>query len=81
MTVTVERAAASCYPAAVIDREISRFSSLADSDQADDLYYRSLTPQQRLDVLLELIQRYQEGLGEAAEGFARVCRVTELAAG
>ena len=33
------------------------FSSHADADAADRTYYQSLTPQERLDILLTLIER------------------------
>jgi hypothetical protein len=53
-----------------------KFSSFAESDRADREYYRSLTPEQRLDILLELVARAQDD--EAEQGFARVYRVVKL---
>ena len=53
-----------------------KFSSFAESDRADREYYRSLTPEQRLDILLELVARAQTD--EAEQGFARVYRVVKL---
>jgi hypothetical protein len=52
------------------------FHSFAESERADRAYYRSLTPSQRLDLLLELIQQWQGD--ETAKGFERVYRVVEL---
>lgn len=50
------------------------FHSFEESDQADREYYQSLTPQQRLDLLLELIQQAQNGETK----FERVCRIVKL---
>ncbi len=54
------------------------FDSFEAAEQADLEYYASLTPQQSLEILLDLIAAYQESLGEPAEGFARVHRIVEL---
>jgi hypothetical protein len=59
-------------------REVQKFNSFSDAEDADVRYYRSLTHQQRLDLLLELIARQNETDDEAAKGFARVCRVIAL---
>jgi hypothetical protein len=53
-----------------------KFSSFAESDRADREYYRSLTPEQRLNILLELVARAQAD--ETEQGFARVYRVVKL---
>jgi hypothetical protein len=54
------------------------FSSFEDAERADDEYYASLTPAERLDVLLGLISAYREAQGEAATRLERVYRVTHL---
>ncbi len=64
-----------------MDRVAQVFSSFDEADRADDEYYASLTPQQRLDILLEIIEQYRSSLGEAAERFERVHRVVELSRG
>jgi hypothetical protein len=64
-----------------VEREVRKFSSFAESDAADRLYYRSLTPEARVDILLEIIASHLESQGEAAEGFARVHRIIELGEG
>ena len=63
-----------------MQRVVNRFQSWKRSEEADRAYYRSLTPEQRLDILLELIARYRDGLDEdeAAQRLERVCRVTKL---
>lgn len=57
---------------------VRKFASHAESEKADREYYRSLSPQQRLDILLEIIAAHREETGEASEGFKRVYRVTQL---
>ncbi len=64
---------------AILDRmqgEFRIFHSFAESERADRAYYRSLTPSQRLELLLELIQQWQGD--ETAKGFERVYRVAKL---
>ena len=53
-----------------------KFRSLAESDRADREFYRSLAPEQRLDILLELVGRVQNN--EAEQGLARVYRIVKL---
>ncbi|MEX0718699.1 MAG: hypothetical protein WD066_19045 [Planctomycetaceae bacterium] len=61
-----------------MEREPLRvFDSFEKADEADRAYYASLTPQERLDVMLELIRRHRESLGEAAQRLERVYRVVE----
>ena len=55
-----------------MEKRIRKFSNPGEADAADRTYYQSLTPEQRIDILLELVQR---GNGESSEGFKRVCRV------
>ena len=54
------------------------FTSFEAAEQADVEYYASLTPEECLDIQLDIIAAYRESMGEAAEGFERVCRVIEL---
>ena len=59
-------------------RQIQLFNSFEEAEAADYAFYASLSPQQRLDMVLELVARYREANGEAAEGFKRVYRVVEF---
>jgi hypothetical protein len=59
-----------------VEKIVDKFKSHAAAEEADDEYYRSLTPQQRLDLLLELVS--QATSHEAQQGFARVYRITQL---
>jgi hypothetical protein len=60
------------------ERTARVFTSFEAAEQADAEYYAGLTPQQCLEIQLDLIAAYRESRGEAAERFERVCRVTEL---
>lgn len=63
-------------------REILQvFSSFQEAEKADHEFYAAASPQERLNILLELIARHRESTGEAAKGFERVYRVTELVPG
>jgi hypothetical protein len=57
------------------------FRNFEDAEKADLEAMAALTPQERVDLLLELVARYRESLGEAAERFERVHRVIELSEG
>jgi hypothetical protein len=64
-----------------MERVAQVFRSFEEAEQADDEYYASLTPEERLDILLTMIERHRSSLGEPAERFERVYRVVELARG
>jgi hypothetical protein len=64
-----------------VERVARVFTAFAEADQADEQYYATLDPSERVDIVLELIERYRSSLGETAERFERVYRVTELAKG
>lgn len=59
-------------------RTVRKFSSFRERDRANRDYYLSLTPEQRIDILLELVERYRNEYDEAPEGFKRVCRIIKL---
>ena len=54
------------------------FENHEEARAADRAYYASLSPRERLHLLLEIVARHRESLGEAAERFERVHRVVEL---
>jgi len=64
-----------------MERVAQIFRSFKDADRADEDYYASLSPQQRLDIQLALIERYRSSLGETAKRFERVHRVIERSKG
>ena len=53
-----------------------KFNSFAEAEAAEKAYYLSLTPEQRLDILLDLIN---QGAGDEAEQrLERVYRIVKL---
>ena len=54
------------------------FKSHEEAEAADRAYYAAMSPQERLNLLLEIVARHRESLGEAAERFERVHRIVEL---
>ena len=61
----------------LVERVVRKFDSHQEADAADRAYYRSLTPQQRLEILFELVRRYREEHG-CSERLERVYRIVEL---
>lgn len=61
-----------------VDRTISESVSHEEAAARDRDFYLSLSPAERLDILLELIERHRERANASAEGFARVYRVVQL---
>jgi hypothetical protein len=62
----------------VAQRELQLFHGFEAADRADDEYYAALAPQERLEILLDLVAAYRESTGETSTRFERVCCVTEL---
>jgi len=61
-----------------VEKVAKVFHSFEDADRADEEYYANLTPQERLDILLDLIEQHRRSLGEADQRLERVYRITEL---
>lgn len=61
-----------------MEKKIQKFSSFEEAEKAEREYYRSLTPQQRIEILLELIARYRSN-DESSERLERVYRIAKLA--
>jgi hypothetical protein len=61
-----------------MERVVAKFSSHQQAEQANLDYYRNLPPQQRLDILLELIESSRKEGDAAAERFERVYRIAKL---
>ena len=57
-----------------MERTIQVFRSLAEAEKADQEYYVSLSPAERLEILLILREQYSPYSDELTEGFERVCR-------
>jgi hypothetical protein len=59
-------------------KEVRVYSGFEAADAGDRAYYASLTPAERVDILLDIVLHYRESLGEAASRFERVHRTIEL---
>ena len=55
-----------------VEKTVAKFRSFEEAEQADREFYRNLTPQERLDILLELLNHAPE------QRLERVYRVTKL---
>jgi hypothetical protein len=66
------------YTTLVAERRVWMFDSFEELEKADDAVFAALTPQERLDLLMHLMERYRERFGEAGQRFERVCRVRRL---
>lgn len=51
-----------------------KFTSFAEAEEADREFYRNLTPDERLQILFELIRR---GQGDPEPRLERVCRIAK----
>ena len=58
-----------------MEKVVRTFNSHSEAEKADREYYRSLTPEERLNILLELVE---QGNRDAPSGFKRVYRIVEL---
>jgi hypothetical protein len=59
---------------------IATFASHDEAEQATLAYYRQLTPAERLEILLELIEAANAQTDAASQGLARVYRIAQLSA-
>lgn len=60
-----------------MEKTVKAFKSFEEAEEADIEYYRSLSPAQRVDILLILRDQYSPYDDELTQGFERVCRITE----
>ncbi len=67
-----------CYSDPV-DRTVARvFKSFIEAERADAEYYASLSPDARVDILLDLMAQQRDLNGETDERLERVYRVVQL---
>jgi hypothetical protein len=59
-----------------VEKIVRVFRSLEEADEADLRVYASLSPEERVKILIELRDRRHPDAAE--QGLARVCRVVEL---
>ncbi|NOT02949.1 MAG: hypothetical protein HOP29_20315 [Phycisphaerales bacterium] len=60
-----------------MNKTVRKFSSHAEADAADREYYRGLTPRERLEVLLALVDQQLKEYDEASRRLQRVYRIVE----
>jgi hypothetical protein len=59
-----------------VEKAARIFHSFAEADKADAEYYRSLTPEQRLEILFDLVKSQLPD--EPEQRLERVCRIIKL---
>jgi hypothetical protein len=59
-----------------VEKVVRKFNSFEEADRADADWYASLTPQQRIQIVIDL--REQRHPDAASQPMARVLRVTRL---
>jgi hypothetical protein len=64
-----------------VDLTVYQYDSFAEADAAEDLFYGALPPQERLKILLDLVESHRLACGPDAERFERIYRVVELERG
>lgn len=55
-----------------------KFESLEAADRAEDVFYKNLSPNERVELPLQLVAQYREVQNGSAERFERVFRVVPL---
>ena len=58
-----------------MEKSIQVFHSFAEAEKANKAYDLTLSPAQRVEILLELRAQWQDKPNEASEGFKRVYRI------
>ena len=61
-----------------MERKIQIFKSFAEAKEADKKYYHSLTPAQRIEIMLRLRNQYRPYGDELTEKFVRVLSIVKL---
>ncbi len=62
-----------------MDKVIFVFNSFAESDEADKNYYRNLSPEERLQILLALNRRWPTNdNAPTSQGLERVYRIIKF---
>ena len=61
-----------------MERKVKIYKSFAEAEEADKKYYHSLTPSQRIDLVLRLRNQYRPYGDERSENFVRVWSIVKL---
>jgi len=59
-----------------VEQVVHKFATFEEAEEADRVYYRSLTPAERLSMMIDLI--YPEDGDAASARFERVYRIIKL---
>ena len=62
----------------IVEPIVAKFPSHQESEAATRLYYQRLSPTERLEILLDLIDAFRKESGATSEGFERVYRISQL---
>ena len=60
-----------------MEKVVRKFRTCDEADQADREYYRSLTPDERMEILLDLVEREHDGASKRLERVYRVVKLGE----
>ena len=58
-----------------MEKTVAKFRSFEEAEKADRDFYRKLTPQERLDILLEVLTHAPE---QRLERVVRIAKLTDL---
>jgi hypothetical protein len=61
-----------------VERVVRKFDTFEEAEAAEREYYRGLTPDERIAIMLDLI--FPEGTDAASARLERVCRIIKLGA-
>ena len=61
-----------------IERIVRKFSSHEEAERAEREYYKSLSPEQRVEILLELMNRARDLNDPASQRLEGVYRIVKL---
>ena len=61
-----------------VEQVVHKFTDFRAADEADRRYYRSLTPAERVRIVITLMERSKMFYDDPPQGLERVCRITQL---
>ncbi len=64
-----------------MQRVVAKFRTHQEAEEGTLAYYRSLSPEERLEILFQLRAIHHKDDDAASEGMARVYRITQLKRG
>ena len=61
-----------------MELRVAKFRTHDEAEKANLAYYRSLTPEKRLEILFQLREFHHKDGDASSQRMARVCRITQL---